>query len=77
VLVSRSGSRGVGLTYCSQGHTVEGVDEHLPAPCPLPEEEAGWQDKVLLPLFLLAFLTVLVLGCQRRLKAEQLSTAQI
>ena len=52
----------MGFDYCSHGHMVEGVDEHLPLPTAAPHYESRWQDDVLVPLSMLLLLAVLVLG---------------
>ena len=63
VLVRQHGVQRQGLVYCSHGHMVEGLDEHLPDPQehPVPPED-GWLTTLGCALALLAVLAVLVLG---------------
>lgn len=63
VLVKQHGVQRSGLVYCSHGHMVEGLDEHLPEPedYPSPEQD-GWLSTLGCGLALLAVVVVFVLG---------------
>lgn len=63
MLVKQHGVQRAGLIYCSHGHMVEGLDEHLPEPEDYPPpEQNGWLSTLGCGLALLAVVGVFVLG---------------